>query len=320
MPPRVKLLLSSCPGTRIQRGLSTTSSRLAAQTPNTTTTTTPKGQIPPESPKFIEIPKSRQPRSIYRPWVKGVLPVPRKIFRRSDSKDKTSQEYLTAVTPEPKNSRVEQINFVAYSQPNAMDSATWKIRQSAARRRNLRESLVELHQRKKYIDHSKAESRARKQAESLRLATAPEREDERLTNPTVHRALLPLRRGPLPDPHRAARLKRMRANVETMQREKMEQRRAMLHTLYMNARNFIVRPDQLDEVIERVFEDPNLFLNDEGRGENVWHLGYPETSLTLLQMAGRGRRLKASVRVVQVEDLTKKRLDRIGEELTGGKL
>lgn len=320
MPPRVKVLLPSCPGTRIQRGQSTMSSRLAAKIPDPTTKTTPKGQIPPESPKFIQIPKSRQPRSIYRPWVKGVLPVPRKIFRRSDSKDKTSQEYLTAVTPEPKNSRAEQINSVADSQPRAMDSATWKIRQSAARRRNLRESLVELHQRKKHIDRSKAESRARKQAESLQLATAPEREDERLTNPTVHTALLPLCRRPLPDPHRTARLRRMQDNVQTMQREKMLQRRAMLHTLYMNARNFITRPDQLDNVIDRVFESPEIFLNDYGRGENVWHLGFPESSLTMLQMAGRERRHKGGDRAIRVEDMTKKRLDRIGEELTGGKL
>lgn len=283
------------------------------------TTATPKGQIPPESPKYIEIPKSLQPQAVYRPWVKGVLPVPRKIFRRSDSKDKTSQEYLSAVTPDPKYLRVEQASSIAGSQPLA-GIAAWKSQQSATRRRNLRESLVELHKRKQRIDRSKAESRARKQEESLQLATAPEREDERLTNPTVHTALLPLRRGPLPDPFREARVEKMRANVEHMQREKAEERRNMLHTLYMNAREFIVRPEQLDLAIDRAFDGPDLFLNDDTRGENIWHTGAPETAHTLLHLSGHGRHQRGGDRVKWSRDLLEKRLDRIGAELTGGKL
>lgn len=282
-------------------------------------TTTPKGQIPPESPKFIEVPQTRQPQSIYRPWVKGVLPVPRQIFRRSDPRDKTSQEYLSAVTPDPKYSRAEQAKRVADSQPGAVDFSTWKSRQSAARRRNLREGLVELHHRKQKIDRSKFESRARKQAESLQLSTAPEREDERLTNPTVHTAQLLSRRGPLPDPNRAERVERMKANVKYMQERKMNERRAMLHTLYMNARNYIVQPAQLNEVIDRVFDDPK-FENANTRGENVWHMGPPEEVRELLHLANQGWRSRGGDKARWAKELMEKRLDKIGEELTGGKL
>lgn len=327
MPPRINVILPSSPRPQVQRGLSTTSSRLARarnaipinSTKTTDTTKTPKGQIPPESPRFIEIPKLRQPQSIYRPWVKGILPVPRKIFRRSDPKEKTSAEYLSAVTPKPKYPRAKQANSVANSQLDMVDTATWKSQQSAARRRNLREGLVELHQRKQRIDRSKAERRTRKQAESFQLANAPEREDERLTNPSVHTALLLSHRGLLPDPNRAQRLKKMRSNVESMQRKKLEERRLMLHTLYMNARDFIVRPAQLDHAIDLAFDDPKQFVSDEIRGENIWHLGPPETIQQLLRMSNLSWKSAAVDRYSRLKELTEKRLDNIGEELTGGK-
>lgn len=322
MPPRINVLLPSSPRPRVQRGLSTTSSRLALvrNAKKTNTTKTPKGQIPPESPRYIEIPKSLQPQSIYRPWVKGVLPVPRKIFRRSDPKDKTSKEYLSAVTPDPKSPRAEQTNSVANSQLDALYTTTWKSQQSAARRRNLREGLVELHQRKQQIDRSKAHRRARKQAESFQLANAPEREDERLTNPTVHTALLLSHRRLLPDPNRAQRLKKMRANVESMERKKLEERRLMLHTLYMNAHNFIVRPAQLDQAIDLAFDDPKQFLSDDLQGENIWHMGPPETIQQLLRLSNRAWKSAAVDRFGRLKDLTERRLDSIGEELTGGKM
>ena len=179
--------------------------------------------------------------------------------------------------------------------------------------------MVELHQRKQRIDRSKAEQRTRKQAESFQLANAPEREDERLTNPTVHTALLLSHRGLLPDPNREQRLKKMRSNVESMQRKKLEERRLMLHTLYMNAHDFIVRPAQLDHAINVAFDDTKQFVSDEIRGENIWHLGPPETIQQLLRMSNLQWKSAAVDRYSRLKELTEKRLDNIGEELTGGK-
>lgn len=112
----------------------------------------------------------------------------------------------------------------------------------------------------------------------------------------------------------------MRNNVQSMQKKKSEQRRAMLHTLYMNARQFIVRPAQLDAVIDRIFDNPDAFITDRTRGENVWHLGAPETVQELLNMSGQAPRPKASSLTDHKKQLVEKRLDRIGEELTGGKI
>lgn len=291
-----------------------------------TTTLTPKGQIPPESPKFIEIPRSLQPEQIWRPWVKGVLPVPRKIFSQTSETDKTSAKYLNQTAAEPRRKPSTTTPSKAGSAPvdsertKAVEFAAHKFQQSALRRRNLRESLVELRQRKERDDQAAAARSAAKHAQSLRLAYAPEREDERLTNPTIHSAIHPAARGALPDPNREARIAQKRANVAAIQAQREEDRRSMLHTLYMNARDFIVDPQVLDKEIDRVFDDPDSFTNDTVRGMNVWALGLPQTVEQMLSAASRKPGGKAIDRDTDFGLLEKKRIDRIAEELTGGKI
>ena len=94
----------------------------------------------------------------------------------------------------------------------------------------------------------------------------------------------------------------------------------MLHTLYMNARSFIVTPEQLDQVIDREFDDLSQFNNDNTKGENVWNLGYPETVQQLLANLNKSAGGKAVDRSENYSGITTERLDRIAEELTGGKM
>ncbi len=323
MPPRVHIPLPSCPYAKgTQRYLSTRSPRLAnSKASKTTSTLTLKGQIPPESPKFIDIPRSLQPQQIYRPWVKGVLPVPREIFPRTLEKDKTSLQYLTETTADPKSPPPSKDATPANrSEPQTVNYITYKYQQSAARRRNLRESLVELHQRKQHIDRQVAARSAGKHAQHLRLAYAPEPDDERLTNPSVPSSMRPSARGTLPDPNREARVAQKRANVAAKQAEREEERRNMLHTLYMNAKDFIIDSAQLENEIDRAFDDDNQFTNDSMRGQNVWNLGLPETVQQMLSTAARAPGGRAVDRHAGFGLLEKQRLDRIAEELTGGKI
>lgn len=331
MPPRVHIPLLPCPYSKTaQRFISnappnSAKANKASERTLPTTTLTPKGQISPESPKFIEIPPSLQPEQIWRPWVKGVLPVPRQIFSRTSETDKTSAKYLNQTAAEPRR-KPSTTPLKAGSAPvdskrtKAIEFAAHKFRQSALRRRNLRESLVELRRRKERDDQAVAARSAAKHAQSLRLAYAPEREDERLTNPTIHSAIHPAARGALPDPSREARVAQKRANVAAVQAQREEDRRSMLHTLYMNARNFIVDPQVLDKEIDRVFDDPDSFTNDTVRGMNVWALGLPQTVEQMLSAASRKPGGKAIDRDTDFGLLEKKRIDRIAEELTGGKI
>ena len=297
------------------------SRRCLYSTSHTTTSTqprhlsaTPKKEIPPESPKYIDVPRSVQPQGIYKPFVKGILPVPRKIFRRGDP-DKTSPEYLAAVTPEPLPSSKKSTPDKAHT-----GFVTWKAQQAAARRRNLRESLVELRHRKERINRRLAVRSASKIAEHERLIAEPDRDDERFTSPSILDSMRPSKRAFLPDPNRAARIASKRANLAAQEAAKQEERRNALHTLYMNAGNFIVTEEHLNTVVDQAFDDNRQFENDSKNGLNIWNKGYPETVQEMLDQANRASGGKAIERNQGFGPVTKERMKRIGEELTGGKM
>lgn len=280
----------------------------------------PKAPIPPESPKFIEIPRQVQPYQVRPVWVKGVLPVPRRVFKRRirpQDTDKASPQYLADVTPEP----IEDTTRSAEANDtNTHNFFSWKARQAEARRRNLRESLVELNNRKQQLDRYRDAKSKKNIAEREALLSAPEREDERLTTPSVLQSEKPTRHHFLPDPNREARLARKQNNLAKMEAMRQENRRNALHTLYVNAGDFITTGAQLDATIDRVFDDLKQFSNDSKKGLNIWNLGYPETVQQLLAKTNNTPGRKAVDSAEGTAGVTRERMRRIAEELTGGKM
>ncbi|MCJ1455424.1 hypothetical protein MMC28_005779 [Mycoblastus sanguinarius] len=289
--------------------------------PRFSTSTAAKAQLSPESPKFIEIPRPVQPQQIYRPFVKGVLPVPRQLFPRktkSGVTDKAAPDYLANITPEPIEDKTRPRKI---EDPKTAEFVSWKARQAEARRRNLRESLIELQQRKRQMDGVVAARSLRKQAERTRVLSAPEREDERLTNPSVLTSETPTKHHLLPDPNRTARLARKRENVARIEAMRQENRRNALHTLYINAGSFITTGAQLDRVIDQAFDDESQFSTDQRHGENIWNLGFPETVQELLRKANKAPGSQKAMDSAEGNaGVTRERMRRIGEELTGGKM
>ena len=310
MPPR---LCESCSYLRLQQ-------RAFRSRPSHFSTSAPTlAQIPPESPRFIEIPRPVQPHQPYPNHPKGILPIPRAIIRRRprpQDPDKASPEYLADVTPEPFEDKT--------SPPANSDHAErvgWKARQAEARRRNLRESLVELSHRKQKTDRFLQARSNRKLADRKRRLEAPEREDEWLTNPTVLQSQRPVKHHVVGDPHREARLARKRENVARTEAMRQEVRKDQLHTLYVNSGNFITTGEQLNTVIDRVFDDPNQFTNDQEPGLNIWNLGYPETISELLSKVNKDPRSQKAIESAEGNTtITRQRMRRIAEELTGGKI
>ena len=195
---------------------------------------------------------------------------------------------------------------------------------AATRRRNLREGLVELHHRKQRIDRQVAGRSAFTRAEHGRLVRQGKREDEALTDPTITQPMKVFQKGTVPDPDRLARIERRRAMVEAKELEKRESRRDALHTLYMNAGNFITTEDQLQKAIDRAFtKGPNPAWFNAGSankdGESVWNLGPPETVHQMLSKANKtgGKAVEYNAGYAK---LTGERVRRIAEELTGGKM
>ena len=269
-------------------------------------------QIPPESPKFIDVPQPPQQEAFRKREVKGVLPVPRQIFPRR-RQDKTSPEYLEAVIPEPRTTRSHSLN-----QPSQVkEFLDWKSRLAATRRRNLRDGLRELHRRKEITDRRLAARTAYKQAEHERRIHEPEREDERLTNPSIIKAMIPGYMGMLQDPDRDARVARKRMNFMAKENEKMEERRNALHSLYMNARGFIVTESELNARVDEVFDDPFYRRNPD---RSVWDKdGFPISVQRMIADANKsaGKAIAQSSGYAQI---TRDRVQRIAEELTGGKM
>lgn len=238
--------------------------------------------------------------------VKGTLPPPRNLFPRRAG-DKTSPEYLAAVTPEPKH-KAKPVN----------DLVAWKRRMAATRRQNLREGLVELYERKTAHDKIVAgRSKGRYAAREARLH-APQREDERLTNPTITAANSALQTGPLPDPDRAARIAEKAARVQAIEAQKEEERRDALHTLYMNARSFITTEEQLDQRIEAIFTNQPFEANSEV--DNIWEVAGPPTTVQeMLSVVNKSEKNAMNFHRGPAL-ITGQRMKRIAEELTGGKI
>ena len=97
-----------------------------------------------------------------------------------------------------------------------------------------------------------------------------------------------------------------------------EEKRNKLHTLYVNAKDFIVTNEQLNLRIETEFEG-DFWKENPGRG--IWDKeGFPESTNYLL----RGAAGKEGNAIDQAEEpsskLGEERVTRLAEELTGGKM
>jgi len=86
--------------------------------------------------------------------------------------------YFKAVTPEPSTQGTPANDYVA-----------WKQRMAATRRENLRAGLVELYYRKKGQEAKVAHWSRQNTRERNERLHAPQREDERLTNPTIRESV-----------------------------------------------------------------------------------------------------------------------------------
>ncbi|KAE8352902.1 hypothetical protein BDV28DRAFT_134233 [Aspergillus coremiiformis] len=264
-------------------------------------------RVGPESPNFIDIPRSIQPELYTKPRVKGTLPVPREIFpvRRVD---KPSEAYIAAATPLPS----EEIK-VDPNDPHAQ-YINWKRKMAEMRRKNLREGLLELHSRKQRTENLMMQRSVAKQRRRERIFRQPESEDERFTRPSVIQAMMPKRARVLPDPDRKERLAASQARLDARNAQKQAEQQDSLQMLYMNARNFITTEAQLAAEIERVFPEGEneAWRNDHQQGESIWNLGVPPSVQSIV---GGGRKGEAAR-----WELIQGRVKKLGEQITGGKL
>lgn len=194
------------------------------------------------------------------------------------------------------------------------------------RRANFREGIVGLYERRQE-QTAFMESRSRaKQGDRKARLEAPIREDERLMNSTIT-AESSRRLSHISDPNREARVKTSVAKYNARQEAKADQRRDALHTLYMNARQFITTEAQLDEEVEKLFiERPfaDIYTAEHATGHiqsnDIWEaIGAPPTVQELLRKSSGGQRTYMEAHRSGKLPVNERML-RLSEELTGGKL
>ncbi|OCL03954.1 hypothetical protein AOQ84DRAFT_325091 [Glonium stellatum] len=263
--------------------------------------------LPPESPKYIEVPRPLQSSYPVKPRVKGVLPVPRDIFQTRSDKKKGSLEFLNAAAKEPSSTTVRR-------GPDA-ERIQWKQRMAEVRRKNLRQGVMELRTRKLAADRIHTAYSRRRQQEHEDLVNRPEREDERLTKPSVSKSIRDFLAGSLHTTPTAEQVEERRLRHEKREQMKEMERKDALHTLYMQARNFIVTEEQLDQMVEKAFgtEENPVGWTHSNRGLSPWEEGMPDT---IQSMLSRVQKTAGS----SGYELANQRLKKIAEELTGGKI
>ncbi|PHH81111.1 hypothetical protein CDD80_2096 [Ophiocordyceps camponoti-rufipedis] len=268
--------------------------------------------VPPQSPFYVRLPNTPQVDESRPPRVRGHLPIPRDIFPRAERDRKIKPQYIQKVAPQATNRREAR-----------SASQQWKEQMADSRRKNLKESLGALWDRRARSDKVRKVQVKRKLEANERAAAAPERDDDRYTRTTVNQALLDTKTHP--DEDRVTRAANSRMKLLARESAKREARRHALTELYISASNFIINVKELEEEIERLFCDEYFKktiseANRHGMQENVWGVyGKPPSISDMLS--------ETSGYVAGVKDYNAveygrsvERHKRITEDLTGGRM
>ncbi|KAF9735661.1 hypothetical protein PMIN02_009387 [Paraphaeosphaeria minitans] len=274
--------------------------------------TAPTLALGPESPNYIEVPKPAQPTFDIPPAVKGHLPIPRDVFKTRSPLSKASDDFIAQTTQNPKK--------VAQPGPWSKDAEyrLYKQRLADARKKAFREGVKELHERKLTTDQAYTAEIEQSNAERRRLAMAPPRPVDVLTQTSISKGIRDFLRNKLPRTPRTVFVAQRKKAYEKRLERQEGVRRSRLHDLYTNAREFIVSEEQLDEAIEKAFgtdEQPVRWhvggqTSPTGTGASPWEAGVPEGVMERLQ------KLKGGEGV----GLAKERVKKVAEALTGGKM
>lgn len=278
------------------------------------TTHTALRHVPPESPSYIRLPTPPQSEEKKLPRVRGHLPVPREIFPREEGKRKIQRSYLQETAPKRKPENYG---------PTKSQADIWKRKMAANRRHNLGVGLKVLWNRRKNLDAARDARVSKKFEEHNAAASAPEREDDRLTRSTVLDSIMDTT--VYPDPKRFANSDRSKSRVLALEQSKREARRDALMELYINASNFIVSEAELKAEIDTLFSEDFFKKQGQavgryGNAENTWDIwGKPPTIANMLETTT-GTSTKIMDFYESEYDRSVKRQKRIAEEFTGGKM
>ncbi|KAG6015996.1 hypothetical protein E4U43_004395 [Claviceps pusilla] len=267
---------------------------------------------PPESPSYVRLPTPPQSDEAKPTRVRGHLPVPRDVFPRLEGDVKIRSYYIERTAARPTRRRDGNSSV-----------QRWKAALAESRRTNLKDGLDALWTRRLQIDNDRNDRVSRKFQQHNKAGAEPEREDDRLTRPTILHSITDTR--VYPDPNRFSRANESRTKVLVSDNAKREARRDAIMELYISASNFIVHENELRVEIDKLFTEDyfrqqSQETHRQGSTENTWGIYGRPPSIGNMMETSTG----ASTKVMDLDesefDRSAKRQKRIAEDLTGGKM
>lgn len=289
---------------------SATTRTTSALRPFSTTTPNNRETIPPESPKYINIPSPPQSSEIKQKPIKGHLPIPRQIFPPKSGDQKLAPDYVARATP---LSKAEAAGL-----PPKNDLEAWRRSMAQSRREALSEGLKGLYERKTTAEQLEIRRSRTKAAIRKSAVEAAERDDDVLTRSTVRSALLTT--GPKKsDSYWELRESQKKVRVRT--KLQAEGRRDALSELYIAARDFIVDEAELAKKVEELFDEKYWVTKGQPDALSVWDLYGPPIK-TSAMVDQQGKTTGSDGYGIYTPEATKtaRKQKIVAEELTGGKM
>ena len=105
-----------------------------------------------------------------------------------------------------------------------------------------------------------------------------------------------------------------------MEEEKEYERQLNVHNLYINAKNFIVNTEQLEDSLTKAF-DSDFYQYNKEKNYGIWdEEGWPEDTAYLMDRAQNNDAAGAAVSTSGYTEAARRRIMKVTEEMTGGKL
>lgn len=268
----------------------------------------------PQSPNYIDVPTPKQPTFALEPQIKGHLPIPRDVFKTRTQHPKESDVFLRKSTKDPKERKAPG----PFSRD--ADVRLYKQRLAESRKEALKEGVKELHARKVVSEAQHLERIQKSGEQRTKLAMAPRRDVDILTETSVSKGVRDFLAGTLPTAD-----KNIEARRRAYQRKQAAQeavRESRVHDLYTNARTFIVSEEQLDTAIEEAFGNEETPIGWDNKGQvglrsTGFHDGLSPWNGPMPEGVGD---MMNKLRGGEGVGLARERMKKLAEELTGGKM
>jgi hypothetical protein len=271
--------------------------------------------IPPESPSWIEVPQPLQSPAPPKPPIKGILPIPREVIKDRRHRYKATSKHLDTTAAYPKTQR--PINpDVKGAELNIFD------RQVSSQRRDLlREGMKGIFERRVSQAHKERIVKKSRIIKDLKARNAPARQEDILTQQSVPEVVrLALAWKPTKKVETEQEKQERKQTYDEIVEQKLQHKMDQVHKLYLNAGNFIIDENQLNEQIDKVFGSDEKPIYWNGNGISVWQTGPPSGTKGLGSSFSQAPTLTGYGDNFKERNDMMKRIMKIAGELSGGKI